>query len=91
MARRYGVDLGLLRASNAGVNPRRLHVGQRVQVPVHGQAAADAGPIWSTYRVRRGDSLWEIARRHGVSVTQLRRWNGIGTRIYPGQRIRIAT
>ncbi len=91
VARRYGVDLGLLRASNAGVNPRRLHVGQRVQVPVHGQAAADAGPIWSTYRVRRGDSLWEIARRHGVSVTQLRRWNGIGTRIYPGQRIRIAT
>lgn len=27
--------------------------------------------------VKRGDSLWAIAKRHGVSVRQLARWNGM--------------
>jgi len=30
-----------------------------------------------TYRVRRGDSLWSIARRHGTSVERLKSVNGI--------------
>jgi membrane-bound lytic murein transglycosylase D len=87
LAARYGVDLEGLRAANASVNPRRLQVGQRIVVPVAGSVEVE--PSWSMYRVRRGDSLWEIARRHQVTVAQLRRWNGIGNRIYPGQRIRI--
>jgi membrane-bound lytic murein transglycosylase D len=95
IARRYGVDSDVLRASNGYVNPRRLQVGQAIRVPVNGSEAAatgkasSSGPSWQTYRVRRGDSLWTIARRHGVSVSELRRWNSIGTRIHPGQRIRI--
>ncbi|HEA83728.1 MAG TPA: LysM peptidoglycan-binding domain-containing protein, partial [Thermodesulfobacterium geofontis] len=40
------------------------------------------------YRVRRGDTLGEIARRYGTTVSQLRKWNGIrGDRIYVGQRL----
>ena len=40
-------------------------------------------------RVRSGDSLWKIARRHRSSVAKLRRWNGRKkTRILrPGQRL----
>lgn len=43
------------------------------------------------YRVKRGDTLGAIARRHGVSVKQLMRWNGIknAARIREGQRLRI--
>lgn len=38
------------------------------------------------YRVRSGDSLWEIARRHDTTVTRLRSANNLsGSRIYPGQ------
>lgn len=45
----------------------------------------------STYRVRRGDSLSKIAARHGVSVKQLCRLNGLKTtsKIKPGQKLRI--
>lgn len=90
IARRYGVDVDVLRSSNANVPPRRLQVGQRIQVPVSGTVNASDAVRWETYRVRRGDTLTAIARRHGVSVGELRRWNGIGTRIYAGQQIRIA-
>jgi membrane-bound lytic murein transglycosylase D len=42
------------------------------------------------YRVRRGDTLIKIARRHGVTVRQLRDWNGIrGSHIRIGQRLTI--
>jgi LysM repeat protein len=40
----------------------------------------------STYRVRQGDSLWEIARRNDTTVDRLRAANDMRTnRIVPGQ------
>ena len=42
------------------------------------------------YRVRQGDSLWEIAKRHDTTVTRLRSANQMtGSRIYPGQVLSI--
>lgn len=41
------------------------------------------------YRVRPGDSLWTIARTHGVTLGELRAANDLrGNRIYPGQLLR---
>lgn len=44
-----------------------------------------------TYTVKRGDTLYAIARRHGLDYRDLARWNGIGRdyRIYPGQVLRL--
>ena len=41
----------------------------------------------SAYRVRRGDSLWKIARKYHVSVNNIRKWNNLGKSklIKPGQ------
>ncbi len=53
---------------------------------------APATGLSPTYEVRRGDSLWEIARRFRTSVDRIRRINGLNSsRIYPGQRLRIGT
>lgn len=44
------------------------------------------------YRVRGGDNLWEIAKRHGTSVASLKRANGISSsRLKPGQVLEIPT
>ena len=42
------------------------------------------------YKVRRGDNLWTIARRHGVSVAAIKRANSrVASRIKPGQVLAI--
>lgn len=91
IARRHGVRVDAIRQANPGVNPHRLQVGQTLRIPAGGVvlAGGPAQPSWTTYRVRRGDTLSHIAVRHGVTVRQIRQWNGIGTRIYPGQQLRI--
>jgi len=49
--------------------------------------AAETGTaVAVAYRVRSGDSLWSIARKHGTSITELRTVNELrGSRIYAGQ------
>ncbi|MFB3072500.1 MAG: transglycosylase SLT domain-containing protein [bacterium] len=43
------------------------------------------------YRVKKGDSLWAISERYGVTIKALRKWNSIrkGEPIYAGERLLI--
>ena len=100
IARRYGTSVTAIRAANGNVNPRRLQIGQKLVVPrsagptrVASSAGrstqgTSAGP--TTITVRRGDTLWSIARRHGVSTTELMRLNNLNsTTIHPGDRLTV--
>jgi len=45
---------------------------------------------YKTYRVRNGDNLWLIARKHGVSVNSIKRTNRLRSNmIKPGQKLKI--
>lgn len=51
---------------------------------------ASAAAEIQKYEVRRGDSLWTIAREHGVSISELRSSNDLSnSRIYAGQVLRL--
>lgn len=54
-------------------------------------SSAPAGAAGKRYKISRGDSLWAIARKHGVSVEQLKRANNLGSpkSLRPGQVIEI--
>ncbi len=58
---------------------------------VEGGEERVAGPEPKYYRVKRGDTISRIARRHGVSQSSILRLNGLTSRsvIRPGQNLRI--
>ncbi|MEE9208544.1 MAG: LysM peptidoglycan-binding domain-containing protein [Gemmatimonadota bacterium] len=100
IAVRHGTSVRAIRAANGNVNPRRLRVGQRLVIPRSGMArtsVASAATSTRTSRteprtitVRRGDSLWTLARRHNVSTSELIAMNNLTTsRIYPGDRLTV--
>lgn len=55
-------------------------------------APASAVPAAKIYVVRRGDSLYRIAKQQGVKPGHLAAWNGLRKpfRLYPGQKLRLA-
>lgn len=97
IARRYGVSVLALQQANGNISPRRLQVGQVLRVPGGTASSAstalasqgDAGARF--HQVRRGESLWTIARRYDVTMNQLRAWNNLSGRsvIHPGQKLRV--
>lgn len=98
IARKHGLKLSQLREVN-GISPRSRRVPDLLVVPIESGADAFAPmpimyapPIPSggrTHVVRRGETAWGIARRYGVSVKDLQRWNRIGKHLMAGQRLTI--
>ncbi len=51
------------------------------------ETASTGGVI---YVVKRGDNLWNIGRRYGVTPRQLKRWNGLRSNaITPGDKLTV--
>ena len=98
IAARYGVTVSQLRNWN-GIRGSRINVGRRLTVygdnPNRSTAAtssSSSSQTQVTYRVRRGDNLNNIAKKYGVSVSDIQGWNNLrGTRINAGQRLTIYT
>ena len=89
IARRQGVSVDNLLAWNQLDRDVWLMPGQILALGAS-SAPVPAAPIArmdGRYTVRDGDNLWLIARRHGVSVADIRNWNGLDADdwLMPGQ------
>jgi LysM repeat protein len=95
----------MLTAANPRLNPRRIRIGQRVVVPTGGAPSTKlarrmAAPVVAAgtstsafHRVRRGETISEIADEYGVTQRELRTWNKLDNRgrIRAGQRLRVVS
>jgi len=105
IAERYGTGVAELLSWNRMRSGRLIFPGQKIRIsgppeqrPSVPQVTKRRTPPTPTaagervqHVVRRGDSLWKIAQRYRVHVSDLLTWNGLrlASRIYPGQRLLI--
>lgn len=102
IANRYRVSVRSLKRWN-GLRSNNLRIGQKLVIyPSGSYRASKSKPSkklnltksgnYVYYEIQRGDTLWEISRARGVSVTQLKNWNKsinssdlkVGTKIIVG-------
>ncbi len=101
IAKKNGVSLKALKEANPGVDPRKLKIGQKVQIPGGGSStgmaggatgvggAADTGDT-TIYVVKSGDMLGRIAKAHGTTVAKLKALNDLKTSsIKVGQKLKL--
>lgn len=91
VARRYGTTASAIMELNGIRDARRVRAGRMLTIPFRGgggAVVATPSAPRDDYRVQRGDTLIDIARQHGTTVTALRRANGLRSdRIHPGQEL----
>ena len=86
IASRLGVTTKDLQQWN-NLRGSNLKVGQSLTVGAGSSAARLADNNSITYRVRKGDSLSSIAKRHGVNIKDVMRWNSDTGNLQPGDQL----
>jgi membrane-bound lytic murein transglycosylase D len=92
IARSYGLPVGELASWNGSASEdiirpgAQLRIWKNLNVDVH-QTEPSSTLRAISYSVQSGDSLYAIARRFKVSITDLRRWNNLqdNALLHPGQ------
>jgi membrane-bound lytic murein transglycosylase D len=106
VAQAHGVSAEDLRRWNNLSRNAALRPGQNLKLLLVSESAAPTvrpersggtaskaprSPAPQRYVVKKGDTLWDIARAHKVSSDDLRRWNGLtrGASLRPGRELRL--
>lgn len=96
IARAYDVPVAELAKANTITDPSKLYAGMRITIPGKSASAPAAGVEAQTsskpveYVAKHGDTLFAIARAHGVAVDDIVKANGLAsTSLRVGQRLLI--
>jgi LysM repeat protein len=84
IARTYNSTVSNILKFNTIPNPDLIHIGQKIVIPL-------SPPEAIIYTIKRGDSLYSIAKRYGTSVSNLAKYNYLASpyTIYPGQQLAV--
>ena len=98
LARRYGTTVSSIVSANSLGSSAVIREGQELSIVGAASSAGAAAPASSTassaaatHTVTAGDTVWDLARRYGVSVSSIADANGLNSRaiIRAGQRLSI--
>jgi membrane-bound lytic murein transglycosylase D len=99
IAQRYGVNVKTIASANRLNKNYTIIAGRSLKIPTSRVSAsasqATQSAAWTqtkTHRVRKGDSLWNLARRYGTTTNAIQRANNLrGSRLYIGQSLKLPT
>lgn len=77
IARRYNTTVSRIASANNIRNVNLIRVGQVLRIPGTTTTPAPRPPAIRTYTVRRGDTLYAIARRYNTTVSRIAAANNI--------------
>ena len=89
IAKKYKCTVTNLKEWN-NLKSTKLSIGQKLKVyPPANTSSSDNGSI--THTVKSGDNLWDISKKYGVSVEQIKKLNGLTDKsvLKIGQKIKI--
>ncbi|MEL5849295.1 MAG: LysM peptidoglycan-binding domain-containing protein [Candidatus Igneacidithiobacillus chanchocoensis] len=100
LAQRAGTSVAALAAVNDMNTHSVIHPGQILRLPAHGSVVASLSPQQerlatapraTTYVVRPGDSVWQIAQQFHVSPHSVVQWNRLASaaNLQPGKHLTI--
>jgi len=103
IAKAFGTTVDALRGINYIEKGSRIYVGQKLKIPTdamnlgsssYAEKSSDNSDNYvsssessQSHMVRKGDTLWDIARQYGTTSSAIRKLNNLdhSSRIYPGQ------
>lgn len=92
LARRYGVHVDDIIKANPGMD-KNLKIGKMVHIPSHQKGGHDspAGTSGVAFHVvKSAETLFSIAKKYGVSVDDLKRWNNLRSNtLSPGMKLAV--
>jgi LysM repeat protein len=77
IAQKHGVKLASIKSANT-ISGSSIRVGQTLVIPnghYSSSKSSGSGPV--SYKVKSGDTLWEIASKHNVTVADIKKWNNL--------------
>ncbi|MEX0998977.1 MAG: LysM peptidoglycan-binding domain-containing protein, partial [Thermodesulfobacteriota bacterium] len=91
IAEKHGVRLASLKSAN-NISGSSIKIGQTLAIPngnySSNGSSSNTGPV--SYKVRSGDTLWEIASKHDVTVANIKKWNNLKSNsLSPGKKLTI--
>jgi membrane-bound lytic murein transglycosylase D len=91
IANRHKVSVGQVTRWNRLDSGALIRPGQKLVIWQSRKGSAEKIVRTVYYRVRSGDSLYRIAQKFSVSITDLRRWNKLpeGKYLQPGQNLKL--
>lgn len=99
IAMKYGVSVAAIKQWN-DLYSNKIIAGKRLKIYTDGSSDYTVKDVSTNktksnilrYKVRRGDTISEIAERYDVSTRMLRKWNGLrSNKIIAGQTLKIYT